>query len=693
MTELSKKPSYRADIQGLRGIAVLLVVIYHSGLPLFGGFIGVDVFFVLSGFVITEGMLRALNKGTFSFADFYTKRVRRLLPALAVMLSVIIATMFWLGPIVSRVFTVRTGVAAALLNANHYLIRGPGYFDPSTEYNALLHTWSLSVEEQFYLVFPLALYLLWRVGGEHGRERRLMLGVGVLSVASFLLCVWWSYTDKVFGFDGVRLAFYTALTRSWQFGAGVLIALAAPRLARSMLARNWSGWAGLAMILAAALFFDKGTVFPGYAALLPTLGAALALISGLNSERMGLVSRALSYRPLVRIGDLSYSWYLWHWPLIVFAAANFPHIPLEASVSAAVLSLGVAWLSERWVENPIRYRAPERRRPIVLVAALSMLMPVLAFGVQEVVARRALQDARNAGEARSLVQDALVAKEEYDAIGCDFAFPGRRTDACEWGDPTKKRVLLVGDSNARHHIPVLRELIPELGGHLTARTFSECPFAELVVLNEGRPMTRCRSWYESIRDEILAGNYELVLIANSTDGYVVDSRYQLKREPAVSAVSVEEKINVMIGGLREAIEAILETGSRVVLVDPIPKFQKVGIESWIEEFEYARASALALRCSSLLLQVAPDMCNIQRAVDDERWVTSDLGGRIHHKATGLNVPRIQFESALCSDGLCEVIDVSEARIIYRDVGHILPLGSALTREEFRNAFMSSSGLR
>lgn len=692
MTELSKKPNYRADIQGLRGIAVLLVVIYHAGLPLFGGFIGVDVFFVLSGFVISDGMLRSLGRGRFSFKDFYVKRVRRLLPALAVMLSTVMATTFWLGPVISRVFTARTGVAAALLNANHYLIRGPSYFDPSTEYNALLHTWSLSVEEQFYLVFPLVLFLLWRAGGELGRSRRLLFGVSALSVVSLGLCVWWSYSAHVFGFEGVRVAFYTALTRSWQFGAGVLIALAAPRLARSVLARDWSGWLGVGMVLLAALIFDKDTVFPGYAALLPTIGTALAMIAGMSQNRRPSVTRALEFRPLVRIGDLSYSWYLWHWPLIVFAAANFPHRPLEASVSAAFLSLGVAWLSERWVENPIRYRAPERRRPIVLVAALSMLMPVLAFGVQEVVARRALQDARDAGEARSLVQDALVAKEEYDAIGCDFAFPGRRTDACEWGDPTKKRVLLVGDSNARHHIPVLRELIPELGWHLTARTFSECPFAELVVRNEGRPMTRCRSWYESIRDEILAGNYELVLIANSTDGYVVDSRYQLEREPAVSAVSVEEKINAMIGGLREAIEAILETGSRVVLVDPIPKFQKVGIESWIEEFEYLRGSALVLRCSVAALRVRPFACNLRRDLVDAEWVSPAIASDLHDRSAPRAVSRVKLSGPLCTQGLCNVLNSTGDQIVYIDRGHILPLGSALTREEFRNALMSSSGL-
>lgn len=683
MSELSKKPNYRADIQGLRGIAVLLVVIYHAGLPLFGGFIGVDVFFVLSGFVISDGMLRALGRGRFSFKDFYVKRVRRLLPALAVMLSTVMAMMFWLGPVISRVFTVRTGVAAALLNANHYLIRGPSYFDPSTEYNALLHTWSLSVEEQFYLVFPLVLFLLWRVGGEQGRSRRLLFGVSALSIVSFGLCVWWSYSAHVFGFEGVRVAFYTALTRSWQFGAGVLIALAAPRLARSVLARDWSGWLGVGMVLLAAMIFDKDTVFPGYAALLPTIGTALAMIAGMSQSRRPSVTRALEFRPLVRIGDLSYSWYLWHWPLIVFAAANFPHRPLEASVSAAFLSLGVAWLSERWVENPIRYRAPDKRQPILQVAALSMLLPVAIFGLQEVFARHVIQDARQAEVERGLVQESLIAKEEYNAIGCDFAFSSARAKACEWGNPDSKRMLLVGDSNARHHIPVLRELVPELGWHLTARTFSECPFAELYVQRNGSPMTRCREWYEAMRDEVLTGQYDVVLMASSTDGYVVNPKYKLSRASEPPVVSPEDKAQRMVAAVRELADKVTQSGSQVILVDPIPKFEKFKKRSWAEEFRYTRASALALRCSLLSLHLAPERCNISKDPTDVPPVVAELGERIQRDAASDTLLRVQLSSALCPNGQCDVVDVPKGRIIYGDMGHIYPHGSRMTAEAFR----------
>ena len=272
MTELSKRPNYRAHIQGLRGVAVLLVVLFHAGLPVSGGFVGVDVFFVISGFVIAQGIVRGLEKGTFSFQTFYVRRMRRLLPALTVMLSTVMALLLLLGPPVAHHAAGRTGVAAALFNANHYLLLGRGYFDPHVEYNAFLHTWSLSVEEQFYFAFPLMLFVLWRAGRATSGKTRIIWGIGVVSALSLCLSFWLSYTPRVFRFSGESLAFYTMVSRAWQFGVGALISLSAARLAKSPMANVHLVWVGLVMIVAGSVLFDSSTVFPGDTTLITAAG-------------------------------------------------------------------------------------------------------------------------------------------------------------------------------------------------------------------------------------------------------------------------------------------------------------------------------------------------------------------------------------------------------------------------------------
>ncbi len=227
MGVLSKRPGYRPDIQGLRGVAVLLVVIFHAGLPLYGGYIGVDVFFVISGFVITRGILRNLGRGTFSFLDFYIKRMRRLLPALSVMLVTTLLLMPLLGAATAFRSSIRTGVAAALFNANHYLTRANDYFSASADLNPFLHTWSLSLEEQFYFLFPASLFILWKIGARVTARRRVVYGLIAICILSFCASIYFSYISGIAGFPGEKIAFYTLPARAWQFGVGALLAIGA----------------------------------------------------------------------------------------------------------------------------------------------------------------------------------------------------------------------------------------------------------------------------------------------------------------------------------------------------------------------------------------------------------------------------------------------------------------------------------
>ena len=316
MNDLRPSPAnsadFRPDVQGLRAIAVAIVVAYHAGFVLDGGFVGVDAFFVISGFVITRMLLReGSTTGKFSFSNFYLRRVRRILPALAVALTGTLLLGILLAPLGAQTTAARTGIAASLINANSYLTKaggGGGYFGVDAAANPLLHTWSLAVEEQFYLVFPALLALAWRFGRRkrlnvHASSSRLLIGAIAISFALCLLLTGrhldpWGY--------GRQIAFYAAAPRAWEFAAGALIA-ALPRQisARSSRTGLATGIAGLAILGWATLAFSDATVFPGAAALVPVVGTMMLIAAG--SAAKNPVSTVLGTRPMRYIGDISYA--------------------------------------------------------------------------------------------------------------------------------------------------------------------------------------------------------------------------------------------------------------------------------------------------------------------------------------------------------------------------------------------------
>ncbi len=352
----------RSDIQGLRAIAVLLVIAFHAQLPLPGGFVGVDVFFVISGFVITGMLMREWGAyGRVRLGHFYFRRFLRLTPALALTVTVVaLASIVIQSPFGAQQATARTGIGAMLLSANYVIGHAAGdYFAADAATNPLLNTWSLSVEEQFYLAFPALLLLGWILARRHGGGLRApLLIVGAIAVSSFTLSLAWSFGSslmtQITGYFGgpESFAFYSSLTRAWEFAVGALLALLLTRLAPLRRgARRAVGLVGAAAVVAAAVLVRDSAPFPGLAAVLPVTGTLLLILAGSHGTEG--VSRLLSTRPLVFIGDLSYSWYLWHWPLIVFAALLFPNQPLVL-VTAAAASFLPALLSYRLVEQPLR---------------------------------------------------------------------------------------------------------------------------------------------------------------------------------------------------------------------------------------------------------------------------------------------------------------------------------------------------
>ena len=437
----------RLDIQGLRAVAVIVVVAFHAGLPLPGGFVGVDVFFVISGFVITGMLLRELEaNGRLRLTLFYARRIKRLLPALTLVLLVTLALTFLFGSPFDgqQSTTAKTAIGAILMFANGVIFLNSGdYFATPPTNNPLLNTWSLSVEEQFYLVFPAVLGLLWWFGRHRSSERRIrvaMAGIGLGAVLSFAVCVAMSYGHLGFRLsDPDWFAFYSSPTRAWEFAIGGIVFLLLHRVRRDL---PQSGatllfWTGLIGIAASCLVISESSVFPGWVVLLPVLSTCLVLIGG-GSHPSG--AKVLTNGPMVRVGDASYSWYLWHWPLIAFGVMLFPSVA-SGPVLASILGLALALLTLRVLENPVRFSTGLHGRRVVVLAAGC----VIAVCVASVAL---LQGAREAwgNDGIKSMQAQVSATHLWLSEGCNSAVPlGQRGPECTWNaEATGPPVYLVG---------------------------------------------------------------------------------------------------------------------------------------------------------------------------------------------------------------------------------------------------------
>jgi peptidoglycan/LPS O-acetylase OafA/YrhL len=377
---------FRPDIEGLRAVAVLAVVLFHADVPgLGGGYAGVDVFFVISGFLITGLLWREVSSsGTVRLRSFYGARARRLLPAsAAVGIITMIASVLLLPPL-QATNALGDGVTSALYVGNYwFIIRGGDYFGGHLAASPFLHYWSLGVEEQFYLVWaPLLLITAWlirrmrkRAKGEAVSSQRPYLAVlALVAVVSFALSLVFTYVLP-------PAAFFSLPTRAWQLALGGLVALTATQWRRlPPRAAAVTGWTGLALTLLACVWFTATTPFPGVAALLPTVGALLVIGAGCATPANGC-GRFLGLAPMRAIGRISYSWYLWHWPVLVLAPALLGHpLGLPARLAAALLSAGLAVLTLRYLENPLRF-APKIRNSAWRSLGLGAIATAVAVAV------------------------------------------------------------------------------------------------------------------------------------------------------------------------------------------------------------------------------------------------------------------------------------------------------------------------
>lgn len=482
----------RLDIQGVRALAVLLVVAFHAGLPLSGGFAGVDVFFVVSGFVIGRLLLREVETtGRVDLARFFASRAKRLLPALVVVIAatLVAAGLLTIGDRLDT--TARSGFAAALMVSNFFFQANTGgYFDVPDGEVPLLHTWSLSVEGQFYLVVPLVLWALWWGAARAGlpRRRTLVVATVLATAGSFLAAQLLATGHTIHGiWDEPRSwAFYASPTRAWEFLIGVLVALGERRLLtlrRPRLAAG-AGLVGLVAVLTSAFLAGRTGPIPAGGVLVPVLGTALLIAAG-TTATPSRVSRLLGARFLVAIGDRSYAWYLWHWPFIVLGGLALPGS--DVGVPLALASMVPAWLSYRYVESVVRRQRTWRGRHVAAlglasVAAVALLAVGVTSGQRELVQRAGIPNLDAALKTPTILEDGQCTGSEryWDATksGVAHCSPGVARSA--------PRLLLVGDSHAEAYAVGVRSAARQHGFRMDIASGPSC-YAAPLLTPSGRP--------------------------------------------------------------------------------------------------------------------------------------------------------------------------------------------------------------
>jgi peptidoglycan/LPS O-acetylase OafA/YrhL len=461
MTRSNFSNEYRPEIDGLRAVAVLPVLLYHAQLGAPGGFVGVDVFFVISGYLITSLLLKKMEASSLDLLEFWERRIRRLFPALAsVTMVTLVGGWFLLLPADYKELG-ESVCAQSLLLSNVFFWRHTGYFSGAAELKPLLHTWSLAVEEQFYLLYPLVLLGLARLRRPIGA-----LIVCLLCIASFAISL-----------DGVahhpQAAFYLLPSRIWELGLGAVVAALPRTVSYPARFHELASGLGLAMILYAISFYSASTLFPGIAALLPCVGAALFIHS--NKPSLTIAGKILSCRPFVFIGLISYSLYLWHWPVLVFSnywALN--PLPISIRIALLCLSLLIAAASWKYVEIPFRNQRLVTRRIAVFVSALSTASILLMLGIG--ISRFDGVDSRLPEPVIRFANGKLDFNPAFDReLSLQDAQAGRflafGSDKIE--NPT--HILIWGDSHAMAALPALDYLCNEYSFRAFAATHSETP--------------------------------------------------------------------------------------------------------------------------------------------------------------------------------------------------------------------------
>jgi peptidoglycan/LPS O-acetylase OafA/YrhL len=612
--------AYRPDIDGLRAVAVLSVLAFHKGLfQLPGGFIGVDVFFVISGYLISSLILKDLAHGTFSFRRFYERRVRRIFPALFVMMALVSLVACVLMVPVELITYAKSVIAAAFSAANIFFLNKSGYFDAPFDY-PILHTWSLGVEEQFYLLFPMLLVALHRWLPRHMRAAVVLLLL--LSFAASTLAVL-RYPLQ---------AFYLLHLRAWELLIGALLAMKAfPRIPSALL-RNAAALTGLGLILFADFSYTPFTRFPGPAAVVPCLGAAL--IIGAGESGPSAVGWLLSLRPVVFIGLISYSLYLWHWPVII--AQNWGIFGRMEHGLVPVLSILLAWLSWRFVERPFRNgRLKLTGLPLYATTAGALvsvtIFTVFVLHTDGIAARFPGRAGAMASRLNVLSTTPHNTRDPECFLMPDGRIDQFRPDICLRIDPARPNYLLLGDSHAAVLWSGLTTADPQ-ANYLQANATPCGPY----VHPDGTEAC----------DDLMHFIYQKFLPEHPVRALLISRIWNISDE------SDDDR------GIAETVQWAGAHGIRVLVVGPVPRYE---------------APLPRLLAYSIVLN-KPGLPKLYLRIEE-----ASVDAHLQAMCDGVwHVPYISIYQMLCPDGVCALYaDEAQLVPIEADTNHLTAEASLL----------------
>lgn len=646
-------PGFRPDIEGLRAVAIGCVLLCHAALPFAeGGYVGVDVFFVVSGFLITRLLAAEIDReGTIDLVRFYAYRVKRLVPMAALVLVFIAAgTVLFLPPAFEEVVSGDIIAAAAYVVNWHLASQAVDYFS-AADVSPVQHYWSLSIEEQYYVVWPLLLLAAtwwWRRRGRSAR--RALIGVAAVVGAGSL-----AYS-AAFTADAPTAAYFSTLTRAWELALGGLLALVTlPRIA------GWASWVlglgGLGAIAYATHFYDATTPFPGIAALAPALGTAALLVAGTAAAK-GPVTRILELAPLRYVGRISYSWYLWHWPFVVFGAALWGPLSVAQTTALVAASWVPTAITHPLVEQRFRLSRALRAHPwrtvalgpvcaaVAAVSALAMapLMPHFDEAPSAAVKGASklkppkLQASAKAISPKPTSKDARGDRGPIWDEGCMAEPEATDSKECVFGDRASRRtVVLFGDSHAMASFGAAEEVAKRRGWRLVALTKAGCPPYETLVYNPkvGREYRECVEWHEHALERIARERPEMVLVAGAI-------HYKPMREGRM--VSEGDVDFALEGGYRSMLERLRDTGARVVAMKDLPRAPFDMTDCASEHLDDLR------RCS----------------FEPGEEYADSFDARAAREVQGVRM--IDLSSAICADGTC--FGVIGNALVYRDDDHL-----------------------
>jgi peptidoglycan/LPS O-acetylase OafA/YrhL len=648
------RPHYRPDIDGLRAIAILPVLFYHYKLgPFTGGFVGVDVFFVISGFLITSLIHGEMVAGDFSVAEFYERRVRRIFPALFAMLLVATVAAFLVLFPQDFVRYAKSLLAIAGFASNFEFWREAGYFDVAAKQKPLLHLWSIAVEEQFYLLFPPILLLAQWLN----RTKAIVAAIFVMSLG---LSIW-----------GVTYAptatFYLLPARAWELMMGALLALGAIPQIQNCLMREAASLIGLLLIAFAVFAYTDATRFPGIAALAPCIGTALVIWSGQDAG----VNRVLSWQPIVFIGLISYSLYLWHWPLYVFARGIlFRDLTLLETCGLIVLSFALATFSLHFIERPFRRRDNRVARPILFGGALAtMVVTATCAGI--VVKTDGLPQ-RLPPDVRTLLAEET---DHEPMMSPCFGLTGeevREGKLCRFGDPNAKPdFVLWGDSHADAMLPAIRAVA--LRKHRAGWFAGTDACAPLLGVK--RPdAPKCFDFDNEIIKLAIQPEIKDVILdarwAKNAEGTAYgdegSGRIAVYDEHGLAKTTAENEM-LFFRALSRTVRALTQAHKHVILIESVP------------EIGWAVPATLAHEA----LTHVPLTPGIPYAQNLARQHTV-LAGFAQMKACYPDVSIVNPQDVLCDKQLCHV--TLNGRPLYRDEHHLSNYGAMQIEPLIAKAF-------